>query len=161
MAAGKAGIPHALPLLVLNFVLYTILLGLASWAFNELIDGTLDNGNSATSYLILFSLLAAVLGITSVIAGLQTLIRKLESNSVVASAALAAWGLALIALGLASKQIHIGGIHNKKLRALEAFAIIVAITQFLYLLLLHANLFPKSSANTAPTESNSKPAATV
>lgn len=37
---------------------------------------------------------------------------------------------------MAWKEIHIGG-HSKKLRALEAFTIILTFTHFLYILALH------------------------
>ncbi|KAJ7553961.1 hypothetical protein O6H91_06G120400 [Diphasiastrum complanatum] len=153
MAAVKTDTALILSVLVLNFVLYTIILGIGGWAFNELIDGSLVFvGNGASPYLAIFSVLTSVVGISSVISGLQTL-KKTEAKAAAAAIALAAWGLTLISLGLASKQVHLGGIHSKKLKALEAFAIIVSFTQLLYLIIPHATLFmnSRSSPDTAPT----------
>ncbi|KAJ7535437.1 hypothetical protein O6H91_12G033800 [Diphasiastrum complanatum] len=164
---AKFGLALTASILLVNLVLYCILLGLAGWAFNEFIDGKLVDINAASPYLIIFSILSGVLGITSVVCGLQTLSGKTENNAAAISAAsatgLAAWGVTLIALGLASKQIHIGLIHNKKLKVLEAFAIILAGAQLLYLIVAHVTLHgkTKSAANTAPAEPHTKSATAV
>ncbi|KAJ7535438.1 hypothetical protein O6H91_12G033800 [Diphasiastrum complanatum] len=166
---AKFGLALTASILLVNLVLYCILLGLAGWAFNEFIDGKLVDTavNAASPYLIIFSILSGVLGITSVVCGLQTLSGKTENNAAAISAAsatgLAAWGVTLIALGLASKQIHIGLIHNKKLKVLEAFAIILAGAQLLYLIVAHVTLHgkTKSAANTAPAEPHTKSATAV
>lgn len=42
---------------------------------------------------------------------------------------------------LACKQISIGGHRGWRLKILEAFIIILAFTQLLYILLLHAGIF--------------------
>lgn len=42
---------------------------------------------------------------------------------------------------LACKEINIGGYRGWRLRVLEAFIIILAFTQLLYVLLLHAGMF--------------------
>ena len=42
---------------------------------------------------------------------------------------------------VACKEIHLGGYRGWRLRVLEAFIIILAFTQLLYVLLLHAGMF--------------------
>ena len=48
---------------------------------------------------------------------------------------------AALAFGLACKEIHVGGYRGWRLRVLEAFIIIPAFTQLLYVMALHAGLF--------------------
>ncbi|KAJ7558908.1 hypothetical protein O6H91_04G061500 [Diphasiastrum complanatum] len=122
----KEAIIFAAPLLLLNFAAYTVLLALAGWALNEMLDNKLHGGNAATLYLIVFSLIAGVVGVASVVLGFLSLSGTPETKAVAVTSGLVAWVLSLLALGLAAKQIHIGKVHNKRLRALEAFAIIVA-----------------------------------
>ncbi|EFJ32624.1 hypothetical protein SELMODRAFT_439591 [Selaginella moellendorffii] len=128
----------AAPLLGVNLVLYIILLGLASWALDEQLDGHLAGGNQATSDLIRFSLIAGVVGIASVLVGLFHLKhRRSESHGGAGSAAVIALLLTLLAFGVACKQVHVGYIYSDRLKALEAFAIVVAATQLLYVLLMY------------------------
>nr|CAB3456414.1 unnamed protein product [Digitaria exilis] len=58
-----------------------------------------------------------------------------------AASSLIAWAITALAFGLACKEIHIGGHRGWRLRVLEAFVIILAFTQLLYVLMLHAGLF--------------------
>ncbi|KAI5005430.1 hypothetical protein ZWY2020_032673 [Hordeum vulgare] len=66
-----------------------------------------------------------------------------------ASSSLVAWAITALAFGLACKEIHIGGYRGWRLRVLEAFVIILAFTQLLYVLALHSGLFGNQFGNHA------------
>ncbi|KAL3828308.1 hypothetical protein ACJIZ3_017110 [Penstemon smallii] len=125
----------AAPLLFLNLIMYLILLGFSSWCLNRYINGQTAHpsmgGNGATGFFLTFAILAAVLGIVSKIAGGSHL-RAWRNDSLAAagSSSIIAWA-----------QISVGGWRGWRLRVVEAFVIILGLTQFLYVLLLHAGLF--------------------
>ncbi|KAJ7535429.1 hypothetical protein O6H91_12G033100 [Diphasiastrum complanatum] len=160
----KEVVAIAAPLLFLKFAAYAVLLGLAGWALNEQLDKKLHGGNAATPYLIIFSLITGAVGLASVTLGYLSLSGKPESNAVAAASGLVAWVLSLLALGLAAKQIHVGKVHNKRLKALEAFAVIVSGIELLYLIAAHVGLALKSTcaaaSTTAPAQSDRKPTTT-
>ncbi|XP_052208094.1 membrane protein PM19L [Diospyros lotus] len=136
----------ASPLLFLNLVLYFVVLGFASWCVNRYINGQTSHpsfgGNGATGFFLTFSILAAVLGIVSKFAG-GNHIRAWRNDSLAAacSSSLVAWAVTALAFGLACKEINVGGWRGWRLKVLEAFVIIVAFTELLYLLLLHAGVY--------------------
>ncbi|GER48343.1 AWPM-19-like family protein [Striga asiatica] len=133
----------AAPLMFINLVMYLIVLGFASWCLNRYINGQTAHpsmgGNGATGHFLTFSILAAVLGIVSKIAGGNHL-RAWRNDSLAAagSSSIVAWAVTALAFGLACKEINIGGWRGWRLRVLEAFVIILGFTQLLYVLLLHA-----------------------
>ncbi|XP_052202451.1 membrane protein PM19L-like isoform X2 [Diospyros lotus] len=152
--AGQQLRPVASLLLVLNFCMYVIVLGIGGWAMNRAIDhgfiiGPGFNlpahfspiffpmGNAATGFLVVFSLLAGVVGAASLIAGLSHL-RFWNSDSLpaAASAATIAWSLTVLAMGFACKEIQ-QEIRNARLRTMEAFLIILSATQLLYIAVIH------------------------
>ncbi|KAL8167167.1 hypothetical protein V2J09_008666 [Rumex salicifolius] len=134
------------PLLFLNLLMYLIVLGFASWCLNRFINGQTNHpsfgGNGATFFFLTFSILAAVLGVASKLAGANH-IRAWRSDSLAAatSSSLVAWAITALAMGLACKEINIGGHRGWRLRVVEAFIIILTFTQLLYLMLLHAGVF--------------------
>lgn len=136
------------PVLVLNLAMYAVVVGFASWNLNHLINGTTNRpgvaagGNGATFYFLVFAILAGVVGVASKLAGVHH-IRTWRADSLAtsASSALVAWAITALAFGLACKEIHIGGYRGWRLRVLEAFVIILAFTQLLYVMALHAGLF--------------------
>ncbi|WCJ24149.1 AWPM-19-like family protein [Euphorbia peplus] len=134
------------PLLFLNLLFYAIALGFASWCLNRYINGQTYHpsfgGNGATGFFLTFAMLASVVGIVSKFAG-GNHIRAWRSDSLAAagSASLMAWAITLLAFGLACKQINLGGHRGWRLRVVEAFMIILAFTQLLYVLLIHAGVF--------------------
>ncbi|CAN1144852.1 Membrane protein PM19L [Linum perenne] len=146
MAQSTVGRNMAAPLMFLNLVMYAIVLGFASWCLNRYINGQTYHpsfgGNGATGFFLTFATLAGVLGIVSKLAG-GNHIRTWRNDSLAAAAstAILAWAVTALAFGLACKQIHIGGHRGWRLRVLEAFIIILGITQLLYVLLLHAGMF--------------------
>jgi len=146
-------------LLLLNFCMYVIVAAIAGWALNKAIDhhyfmGTGGNtlptgfspvyfpvGNEATGFMVIFALIAAVVGAGSCLSGLHHLrFWTAESLASSASSAMTAWGLTLLAMGLACKEIHIGG-RNAKLITLESFLIILSGTQLFYILVIHGGYF--------------------
>ncbi|CAK9218845.1 unnamed protein product [Sphagnum troendelagicum] len=144
MALG-VGRSLTLPLLVLNFCLYLIAACLAGWALNHNIDHSVGSsyyvGNRATNFYLPLVLVACMVGLASCFAGIHHLrVWRSESLAGAGTAALIAWLLTLLALGLACKEIHIDHHRSIRLRVLEAFTIILAFTQLLYLLSLHAGL---------------------
>ncbi|XP_058092290.1 membrane protein PM19L [Magnolia sinica] len=134
------------PLLFLNLIMYVMVVGLASWNLNKFINGQTHYpgvaGNGATTYFLIFAILAGVIGIASKFAGANH-IRAWRNDSLAAAAssALVAWAVTALAFGLACKEIGIGGYRGWRLRVLEAFVIILNFTQLLYVLLLHAGIF--------------------
>ncbi|CAH9137306.1 unnamed protein product [Cuscuta epithymum] len=93
-------------------------------------------------FFLLFSILAAVLGIISKLMGGNHLrVWRNDSLGPAGSTAIVAWAVTALAFGLACKQINIGGWRGWRLRVLEAFVIILAFTQLLYVLMIHAGWF--------------------
>ncbi|KAL7105638.1 hypothetical protein ACP275_07G056600 [Erythranthe tilingii] len=122
----------AAPLLYLNLIMYFIVLGFSSWCLNRYINGQTAHpsmgGNGATGHFLTFSILAAVLGIVN------------DSLAAACSSAIVAWAVTALAFGLACKEINVGGWRGWRLRMVEAFVIILAFTQLIYVLMLHAGL---------------------
>ncbi|KAJ0080832.1 hypothetical protein Patl1_10103 [Pistacia atlantica] len=146
--------PVASLLLVLNFCMYVIVLGIGGWAMNRAIEHGfvigpgLDlpahfspiyfpMGNAATGFFVTYALIAGVVGAASVIAGVNH-IRNWNADSLpsAVTAATIAWSLTLLAMGFACKEIDLR-IRNAKLRTLEAFLIILTVTQLLYIAAIH------------------------
>ncbi|CAN6296942.1 unnamed protein product [Urochloa humidicola] len=146
MAGGMLGRSMVAPLLVLNLIMYIVVIGFASWNLNHFINGETNYpgvaGNGATFYFLVFAILAGVVGAASKLAGIHH-VRSWRGDSLATSAAsaLTAWAITALAFGLACKEIHIGGHRGWRLRVLEAFVIILAFTQLLYVLMLHTGLF--------------------
>ncbi|KAM0910717.1 hypothetical protein ACQ4PT_013955 [Festuca glaucescens] len=143
MAVGAASRRRYMgPLLCINLVMHAAVLGIAGWSINKFIDRETHRhlgGNTATGYLLVFSLMAGVVGACSVLPGLlhvRTPCRG-ESLATAASTGLVSWALTALAFGLACKHVTLGN-RGRRLRTLEAFITISALTQLLYLILLHA-----------------------
>jgi predicted membrane protein len=145
MAGAGLGRGLATPLLVLNFCLYLVAAILAGWALNRNFDASFGRGEGAVgnvvtqSFFLPITLIACMVGLASVLAGVHHM-RMFRSDSLAAAAAasLIAWLLVLLAMGLACKQIHTGGNRPRRLKVVEAFIIILALFELLYLLSLHA-----------------------
>ncbi|XP_027185678.1 membrane protein PM19L [Coffea eugenioides] len=147
--------PVAGLLLALNFCMYVIILGIGGWSLNRAIDHGFvigagfdlpahfspiyfPMGNAATGFLVLFSLIAGVVGVASIITGVNHLrFWDIDSLPAAASAATIAWSLTLLAMGVACKEIELR-IRNARLRTMEAFLIILSATQLLYIAAIHA-----------------------
>ncbi|KAJ0451376.1 hypothetical protein HanPI659440_Chr15g0596361 [Helianthus annuus] len=125
-------------LLVLNFCMYAILLGIGGWAMNRAIDHgfiigpgfnkpthfspiQFPMGNEATGFFVTFTLIAGVVGIASLLAGLDHY-RSWDATSrpAAVSSALIAWALTVLAMG-----------------TMEAFTIILSATQLVYVAALY------------------------
>ncbi|CAF2251603.1 hypothetical protein HID58_030382 [Brassica napus] len=153
--AGEQMKPVASLLLVLNFCMYVIVLGIGGWAMNRAIDHGFEiagpdlklpahfspiyfpMGNAATGFFVVFALLAGVVGAASTISGLSH-IRSWTAGSLPAAAAAAtiAWTLTVLAMGFAWKEIELH-VRNARLRTMEAFLIILSVTQLLYIAAVH------------------------
>ncbi|GER42624.1 late embryogenesis abundant protein [Striga asiatica] len=133
------------PLLAVNLVVYIILVGLAAWSLDKYIDGHQNHphlgGNPSTIFLIIYALVAGAIGLCSVLLGFAHL--RAWDNVTLASATASTfmtWALTVLAFGFVCKQIIMGGHRGKRLQTLEAFIAISVVSQFLYLLLLHAGI---------------------
>ncbi|KAF3443905.1 hypothetical protein FNV43_RR13595 [Rhamnella rubrinervis] len=146
MAVGRGVRDLIGPLLVVNLVEYVIVLGLAGWSIDKYIDGEQNHphlgGNPSTSFMLVFALLAGVVGVCSLLSGLIHL-RAWRSDSLASAASLSAlsWVITAIAFGFVCKEIILGGHRGKRLKTLETFIVILLLSQFLYVLVLHAGTF--------------------
>ncbi|KGN65936.2 membrane protein PM19L [Cucumis sativus] len=143
-------------LLLLNFCMYVIILGIGGWAMNKAIDHGFiigpglrlpahfspiyfPMGNAATGFFVLFALLAGVFGAASAISGLNHIRSwSVESLSAASSAAVFAWTLTILAMGFAWKEIALD-FRNARLVTMEAFFIILSATQLVYIMAIHGD----------------------
>ncbi|CAN1329484.1 Membrane protein PM19L [Linum perenne] len=121
MANGQMKSVAAL-LLVLNFCMYAVVLGIGGWAMNRAIDHGFiigpglelpahfspiffPMGNAATGFFVTLALIAGVVGAASALSGINH-IRAWNSDSLpaAASAATIAWALTLLAMGYKIKH---------------------------------------------------------
>ncbi|CAL9067462.1 membrane protein PM19L [Musa acuminata AAA Group] len=146
--------PVASLLLFLNFCMYVIVTAIGGWAINVAINrGFIIGpelalpahfapvyfpiGNFATGFFVVFALIAGTVGATSAIAGFNHIrFWNYDSMQPAASSAVTAWLLTLLAMGLACKEIVLEG-RNARLRTMEAFLIILSVTQLVYILVIH------------------------
>ncbi|MCL7043030.1 hypothetical protein MKW94_005619 [Papaver nudicaule] len=120
MATDNIGRGLISPLLAVIFVMYLIVLGLASWSLDKYINGEQHHhhlgGNQATSFMLVFSLLASVLGVSSIITGmLHHRVWRNETLGSAASLALISWAVTALTFGLACKEIGLGGHRGRRL----------------------------------------------
>ncbi|KAL9224934.1 hypothetical protein vseg_000912 [Gypsophila vaccaria] len=150
--------PAASLLLFLNFCMYVVLLGIGGWAMNKAIDHGFiigpgfelpahfspiyfPMGNAATGFFVMFALIAGVVGSASCISGFNNLRTwSRESMPATITVATIAWTLTVLAMGFACKEINLQ-YRNASLVALEAFSIILSVTQFLYIAVLAAPVY--------------------
>ncbi|XP_072999884.1 membrane protein PM19L-like [Typha latifolia] len=141
-------------LLFLNFCMYAIVAVIGGWAINLAINrGFIIGpelvlpanfppiffpiGNMATGFFVIFAVIAGAIGTAAAIAGFNHIrFWNYDSLQPAAASALIAWILTLVAMGLACKEINLGG-RNAKLRTMESFMIILSATQFVYILAIH------------------------
>ncbi|AES65810.1 hypothetical protein MtrunA17_Chr2g0303931 [Medicago truncatula] len=146
--------PIATLLLALNFCMYVIVISIGGWAMNRAIDHGFEigpgfdlpahfspiyfpMGNAATGFFVTFALIAGVVGIGSLISGLNH-IRSWTSESLPSAASVAAiaWALTVLAMGFGCKEIQLN-IRNSRLKTMEAFLIILTATQLFYIAAIH------------------------
>ncbi|XP_039832708.1 membrane protein PM19L-like [Panicum virgatum] len=143
------------PLLLLNLVLYVFMMGFASWALNSFVDGhhrqqyyyppapagPRSAGEEATLQFIQSALLAAVVGAAAK-AATAFHARAWRPQGLAAAAALGtvAWAATALAFGLACKEMRAGAgaARGWRMRALEGLTTVLALTQLLYVAMLHA-----------------------
>ncbi|KAM3285910.1 membrane protein PM19L isoform X1 [Capsicum chacoense] len=145
MAGGRGGRSLMGPFLVINLVVYLIVLGLAGWSLDKYIDGEQNHphlgGNPSTSFLLMFALIAGVIGASSMLPGFVHLHKwTSQSLATAASSAIISWIITALAFGLVCKQIIMGGHRGKRLQTLEALITTAMVSQLLYILLLHAGI---------------------
>eukprot|EP00252_Welwitschia_mirabilis_P012285 TRINITY_DN2726_c0_g2_i1.p1 TRINITY_DN2726_c0_g2~~TRINITY_DN2726_c0_g2_i1.p1 ORF type:complete len:188 (+),score=28.49 TRINITY_DN2726_c0_g2_i1:117-680(+) len=145
-------------LLLLNFCMYVVVAAISGWALNKTLDHSytiaggrglpfgfspiyFPMGNPATGFLIIFALIAGVVGAGSCLSGLHHLrVWTEQSLASSASSAMTSWALTLLAMGLACKEAHVGD-RNTKLKTVESLLIVLSGTQLFYMLLIHAGYF--------------------
>ncbi|KAL3505834.1 hypothetical protein ACH5RR_031216 [Cinchona calisaya] len=156
MASG-AGKSAAFGLLILNVVLYFMVAAISGWAVNHGIQRARETasvlttsarifpiyfpfGNLATGFLIIFSLVAGVVGFITSVAGIQNVLEwNLPNLHAAAASSLMTWLLTLLAMGLACKEINIGWTQSN-LRTLEVILIILSGTQLFCTGAIHAGV---------------------
>ncbi|KAJ3694820.1 hypothetical protein LUZ60_000197 [Juncus effusus] len=143
MAEGKRARGFMGPLVILNFVMFIIVLGLAGWLLDKFIDWETRHhyrGNSVPGYFLIFSLMTGAVGGCTTLAGfVHWKAWRSESLAAAISSALISWSITVISFGLACKQFTFPN-RGKKLKTLEAFIIILTFTQLIYLFLLYAGI---------------------
>lgn len=149
MAAGSRSKDLIGPLLVANLVVYLVVLGLAGWSVDKYINGEQNHphlgGNPATTFMLIYALIAGVIGACSVLHGLLHL-RAWRSDSLAAAGALAtlAWAITALAFGMVCKEIILGGHRGKRLKTLELLIFVSLLSQLLYVGILHVGVFDSS-----------------
>jgi hypothetical protein len=119
-------------------------------------------GNAATFYFLPIVLLASVVGLASTLVGFHHLrVWRTDSLAAAAAASLIAWLITLLAFGLACKEIHIGGHRSRKLKVVEAFTVILAVFELLYLISLHAGILGGEYGPSYTNNNNTNATATV
>ncbi|KAH7441388.1 hypothetical protein KP509_03G035800 [Ceratopteris richardii] len=131
-------------LLLVNFILYVAIAVTAGWALNAAIDHGWEvlSYNKATYYFVMFSLLSGVVGVGSGLAAVHNHCQR-HFHTFASSVAVSflSWLLTLVAMGLAWKQIGLGGFLSTHMVFLEAVVITAAITHAIYLLGIHIMCF--------------------
>ncbi|CAK9321156.1 unnamed protein product [Citrullus colocynthis] len=139
----------AAAILFFNFCICVVIFGIGGWVMNHTIDNGFvigagfevpdyfspiffQIGNSATGFFVIFALIAAVAVVASTISG-SFYFRFPDSNNLppAASTAVIACFLTFLAMGFAWKEIALT-VTSGHLIALEAFLIILSVTQFVY-----------------------------
>ncbi|MCD7448055.1 gamma-glutamylcysteine synthetase [Datura stramonium] len=156
MASG-AGKSAAFMLLVLNVFLYFIVTVISGWAVNHAMVRSRETastlsiparifpiffpfGNMATGFLIIFSLIAGVVGFITSLTGIHNVIQWNAPNlHAAAFSSLTTWLLTLLAMGLACKEIDMGWT-DSNLRTLETILIILGGTQMFCTAAIHAGI---------------------
>ncbi|KAK8959735.1 hypothetical protein KSP40_PGU006529 [Platanthera guangdongensis] len=130
--------------LVLNTMLYATVLGLAASSINKILDNDVHHrltGNISTVHFLIFSLISGVMGLCSIAAGLVHLgAWRGDSLAAAVSSALVAWSMTVVTFGFACKLMCFGNHWGANMRALEAFIVIVTVSQLLYLMMLHLGI---------------------
>jgi hypothetical protein len=160
MAKGALGGPNAgmgrsvlLPLIILLSLLYILIACLSGYLFNRNADlgpgsvlGVPEDGvsvgNSVILYMVIFCLIASMLGLASVIMGYYHSATYADHSA--SGAAATAWIALLVnllAFGIACKTLergHIGGGRiGSIVKCVAAFQIIVTFFQLIYNILVH------------------------
>ncbi|KAL6143728.1 hypothetical protein ACLB2K_054423 [Fragaria x ananassa] len=148
MALGRVGKNFMAPLLAVNLVVHVIVVGLAGWSLDKYIDGEQNHphlgGNTSTSFMLIFALIAGTFGACSVIIGMMHLRAwQHESHAAAASVAIISWALIALAFGVVCKEVILGGHRGKRLQTLELFIAISLLSQLLYLVLLNTGMFKR------------------
>ncbi|KAL1543190.1 membrane protein PM19L [Salvia divinorum] len=156
MASG-AGKSAAFILLVLNAFLYFVVVSIAAWAVNHGIERSHEMasvlypparifpiyypiGNLATGFVVIFSLIAGVVGFTTSIVGINNVLKWNAPNlHAAAASSLASLLLTLLAMGFACKEIDISWT-GSNLRTLEILLIILSGTQLFCTTAIHVGV---------------------
>ncbi|CAN6288037.1 unnamed protein product [Urochloa humidicola] len=169
------------PLLLLNLVLYVFMMGFASWALNSFVDGhhyqyqqqyyppdaymcmgtrragPRGAGEEATLQFVQAALLAAVVGAAAKAAAAFHHARAWRPQGLAAAAALGtvAWAATALAFGLACKEMRAAGAaRGWRMRALEGLTTVLALTQLMYVAMLHTAVAGDRSEPGCPAGEN-------
>ncbi|XP_010024446.1 membrane protein PM19L [Eucalyptus grandis] len=144
-------------LLLLNLLIYFVVIVIAGWAVNHAIVRSRETasvltipahifpiyfpvGNMATGFLVIFSLIAGIVGMTTSATGYLNITEGGILNlHAAAASSLITLLLTFLAMGLACKEIEIGWT-GANLRTLEVLLIFVSATQLFCTSALHAGV---------------------
>ncbi|CAB4274449.1 unnamed protein product [Prunus armeniaca] len=120
MAVGRIGRGLMAPLIAVNLVVHLIMLGLAGWSLDKYINGEQNHphlgGNPSTSFMLIFALIAGVVGACSMLYGWMHLrIWRTDSLAAASSSAIIAQAIVALAFGFVCKEIILGGHRGKRL----------------------------------------------
>ncbi|KAL2635581.1 hypothetical protein R1flu_007060 [Riccia fluitans] len=154
----KAGMGRMInaPFHALDLCLAVIVLGLAGWMMENAI-GTGSpfvgfGGNAATPWLSVFSLIAGMVTIASVITSLHHVrVWTPASGAAAQAASWIAWFLLVLPFCLAWKEIQIGG-RSARFRCLEGFVITLTFTKFFSTLALYVEEAKETSTTAGKHE---------
>ncbi|KAH7307650.1 hypothetical protein KP509_22G070800 [Ceratopteris richardii] len=139
---GLASRSVTLSLLVLNAMLYIVIMALAGYVVQMIVDPSINfvgtvSMSGETIYLMTLSLIAGAAGLASALCGFHIMQHSSTGCfNVCLGVAMVAAVLTLEILGLSSKAIHRGLFRNNQVKALESLSIIAGSTQIFYVISL-------------------------
>ncbi|GAQ80662.1 AWPM-19-like family protein [Klebsormidium nitens] len=149
-AKGALGGPNAgmgrsvlLPLIILLSLMYIVIACLSGYLFNKDADSPgIIQRNSVVFFMVIFCLIASMLGLASVIMGYYHSATYADHSA--SGAAATAWIALLInllAFGIACKTLERGNIGGGRIgsivKTVASFQIIVTVFQLIYNILVH------------------------
>ncbi|CAM6099778.1 unnamed protein product [Calypogeia fissa] len=127
-------------LLLWLLVLDLVLLGVAADSWNRIIGGNTTGANGITPYVVLLALIEGTFLGAAIVVGLSHAYHYTPGSVGSAFAtSVIAWGVDILALGFAAKEINIGG-QGSRAKVIESFIIVIGFFETIYMLILLGGL---------------------